>query len=81
MLKQYPKVIEAMANRHVKYNETLRYIEGEEAKGNTFVICPEKKLPIGRTERDPQKLKVVYDIGRDVAMKHLEEIKQFLAYE
>lgn len=81
VLKQYPKVIEAMANRHVEYNETLRYIEGEEAKGNTFVICPEEKLPIGRTERDPQKLKVVYDIGREVATKHLEEIKQFLACE
>lgn len=77
-LKKYPKVVDAMANRHIEYNDTLEYIKQEEAKGTTLVICPDESLPIGRTERDPDKLKAVYDIGREVGMRHIDAIKKFL---
>ena len=42
-----------------------------------FVMSP-KKLPIGRTEKDPDKLRKVYEIGRSVAEHRIEEIKAFL---
>lgn len=77
-LKQFPKLLETMKNRHITYNETLEYIRKEEEKGSILVICPKEKLPIGHIEHHPERLKAVYDIGREIALEHLEEIKNFL---
>lgn len=76
-LKKYPKAYQAIANRHNNYNDSLKLVWEEEKKGNVLVICPEEALPVSRTERDPEKLKAVYQIGRTVAEKRLEEIKKF----
>ena len=67
-----------MKKRHITYNETLEYIRKEEQKGATMVLCPKEKLPIGRIEHKPEKLKAVYEIGRETALEHLTEIKNFL---
>ena len=77
-LKKYPKLLETMKNRHVSYNKTLEYIRSEEKKGSILILCPDEKLPVGRVEHDPQKLRAVYDIGRTVAARNLNEIKSFL---
>lgn len=78
MLRKYPKIIEAMKNRHIMYNETTEYIEEKERMGEILVIRPETALPIKRVEKDPDVLWSVYNIGRDAANKRLEEIKAFL---
>ena len=76
---KYPKLVEAMANRHLMYNETLSYIDEKEKSGELFVIRPECDLPVSRIEKDPEKLKATYEIGRKAAIKQLEKIKVFLA--
>ncbi len=76
---KYPKLVEAMANRHLMYNETLSYIEKKEKSGELFVIRPECDLPVSRIEKDPEKLKEAYEIGRKTAIKQLKKIKAFLA--
>ncbi len=77
-LKDYPEVAKTMENRHNEYNETIEYILKKEAAGEVFVIRPETDLGISRTERNPDVLQRVYDQGRAVAEKKLEEIKEFL---
>ena len=77
-LKKYPKVVDAMARRHINYNETLDYIRKQEQEGKVFVISPDEKLDIGRTEKDPDKLREVYAIGRKAAEAKLGELKRFL---
>lgn len=77
-LKKYPKVVDAMARRHINYNETLDYIRQKEQAGKVFVISPDEKLDIGRTEKDPDKLRAVYAIGRKAAEAKLGELKRFL---
>lgn len=77
-LKKYPKVVDAMARRHINYNETLDYIRKQEQEGKVFVISPDEKLDIGRTEKDPDKLRAVYAIGRKAAEAKLGELKHFL---
>ena len=77
-LKNYPKVVDAMARRHINYNETLDYIRKQEQAGKVFVISPDEKLDIGRTEKDPDKLRAVYAIGRKAAEAKLGELKRFL---
>lgn len=76
--RKYPKFVKAVAERHEIYNKTTRYIQMQERKGSTYVICPEEKLPIGHIERDPENLKCVYEIGRSVASKHLDELRSFM---
>ena len=46
--------------------------------GELLVIRPPEKLPIGRTEKDPEKLRAVYEIGRRTAAAKVMEIKTFL---
>ena len=76
--RKYPKLVEAMENRHIIYNQTLAHIEEQEKQGELFVIRPKEKLQIGKVEKNPNKLKEVYDIGRETAVLQIAEIKEFL---
>lgn len=79
LLRRYPKIAEAMAHRHEMYNAQLEYISKESEKGDTLVLAPECPLPIGRVEMNPEKMKLVYSMGRDAATARMEDIKNFLA--
>lgn len=76
--KKYPKLAEAMEKRHLVYNQTLAYIEEQEKLGKLFVIRPPHKLQIGKVEKDPSKLKEIYDIGRETVAPQVLAIKEFL---
>lgn len=78
-LRSYPKVVEAMARRHEMYNETLRRIWQQEELGRALVICPPEALPVSRSEKDPEKLRQAYQMGRQAAEEKLEELERFLA--
>ena len=78
-LKEYPDFLETVAHRHEVYNDSTAYVERREAEGAALVLRPEESLPVGRVEHDPEKLRVVYDIGRKMAKERIEEIKDFLA--
>ncbi|MDO4392871.1 MAG: hypothetical protein Q4C80_00450 [Bacillota bacterium] len=67
-----------MEKRHLIYNETLDYIEEQEKQGRVFVIRPEEKLQIGKVEKDPNKLREVYDIDREVATSQIVAIEKFI---
>ena len=77
----YPKLVEAMADRHIRYNKCIAEIERQEAEGKVLVIRPEAALEIGSMEKDPEELERVYQEGRKVALKRLEEIRSFLNEE
>jgi predicted patatin/cPLA2 family phospholipase len=76
--KKYPKLVEAMENRHLSYNETLDYIEERERCGALFVIRPETDLPVSRVEKDTEKLREAYSIGRKTAEENLQSIRAYL---
>ena len=78
MKQKYPRLVRAMARRPEVYNQTLRYIEERERINAAFVIRPPRKLEIGRIEKDPQKLRQVYNLGRNEAKRLLPEIRRFL---
>lgn len=75
---RYPKLVEAMANRHLVYNETLDYIKHEEAAGNIFVIRPIGPVNISRVEKNREKLEQLYYRGYDTAKKMEKELMTFL---
>ena len=77
-MKQYPKVVAAMARRHEDYNREVAYIRYRERAGKVFVLRPEAPLDLSRTEHDPAKLLKAYDHGRAVAEKRMAALKEFL---
>ena len=77
--RRYPKLVEAMETRHIQYNSSLAYIAQRERKGDLLVIRPESPLPVSRTEKDPNKLRQAYDMGRQTALQQIDEIQTFLA--
>lgn len=77
-LKKYPEMIKAIENRHIMYNETIKYIEEKEKSGEVFVIRPAVNLPIKRTSNDPEKLREVYETGRQICEEQLEKLKEYL---
>ena len=77
-LRHYPQALAAMRNRPEMYNRQLAYLEQEEQKGDTLVIRPQEKLPIGHISHDPEEMKRVYDIGREMGEQRIQEIRDFL---
>ena len=75
---RYPAFVEAVADRHERYNETLSYIWMLEQAGKDYVIRPPISLEIGAMERDPAQLRRVYETGRAVAQIQVEKIRDFL---
>ncbi|MEI4831202.1 patatin family protein [Bacillus sp. FJAT-53711] len=77
--KKYPNLVNTMLARYEVYNETLHYIEKEEAAGNIFVIRPTDQLEVDRMEKNPEKLQRLYEQGFQDAEKTYEDLVQFLA--
>ena len=78
LLRKYPMIAEAMAVRHLRYNRQLERIKERELSGEAIVIRPPEALGISRTEKDPDELERVYQIGRAVAQERIDEIRMFL---
>ena len=78
VLRKYPALVDAMARRHIVYNEETAYVFDRERKSAVLVICPEHDLGISRTERDPDELQRVYDAGRNLTISRMQELRSFL---
>ena len=80
-LRKYPQMIEAMDKRHLMYNRELLYVYEAETAGRALVIRPDQSLPIGHFSHDPEEMQRVYDIGREMGKRRIEEIKKFYLCE
>lgn len=76
-LRHYPRMIEAMANRHNMYNAETLYVRQQEEAGNALVIRPKETLSIGRISHNPDDMQHTYELGRAAAMEKLEAIKAY----
>lgn len=78
-LRRHARIIRALEQRHIMYNNQLEYVRQEEKKSNTLVLRPETVLTIGHLSHNPDDMQATYEHGRKVATKHLEEIKAFFS--
>lgn len=76
--RKYPMVGECMKRRHEMYNEELRYLECQEAAGNTLLVYPNEALHIGRTELNEKKMKEIHAMGYKEACDKMKLIKDFV---
>lgn len=77
--KKYPNFVDAMANRHINYNNTLDMIEKEEKNGDVFVIRPSESLNITRLEKNKDKLESLYNLGFNDAKKVYYDLMKFIS--
>lgn len=76
--RDYPKFVAAMENRAEVYNREREALFCAEREGKLLVIAPESTLGVARTERDTEKLRLLWAEGYQAAMEHMEEIRDFL---
>lgn len=74
-LKKYPKLVEAMKDRYIRYNKTLDTIKELEGQGKIFVIRPSSPIQCAMIEKNPDHLQAIYDMGRKDALDQLEKLK------
>ena len=77
-LWKYPKLYTAMKKRHETYNLQKKYVFEQEAAGKCFVICPFEPLGISRTEKNPDELQRVYNLGRLTMQESMARLREFL---
>lgn len=78
---KYPKVAELMAERHIRYNATLAYIEELKKNDQAFVIRPKKASQVGRIEKDKEKMYALYLEGYEDAKESYEDLMAYLQSE
>jgi predicted patatin/cPLA2 family phospholipase len=76
--KKHPKVNDQLKVRYKHYNETLEYIQKHEEQGNVFVIRPSVEMPVGRVERNKERLEDLYELGWNDAKAQFVHLKNFL---
>ena len=77
-LRRLPKICEAMEHRHEMYNRQMDELDRMEAEKTALIIRPPEDLKIGHTEKDPEELERVYQIGRREAEGRLAAIQSWL---
>lgn len=74
----YPNFIEAMMRRPETYNMELDLCRRQEQEEKAFVIRPSRPIVTGRYEKDPGKLKELYEMGIADCEGRLDELRKFL---
>lgn len=75
--KKYPKLIEAIENRHIVYNQQLEFLEEQEKLGNVIIIRPSEKPTASRTEKDKEKILETYNLGKKDALSIIKNIIEY----
>ena len=73
-LYKYPNFLHALDERHIMYNAQLDYVAEAERQERCLVIRPDKKIPIGHISHDPDEMRRVYELGRQVGERYIERI-------
>lgn len=75
---KYPKFVQALLNRHKRYNTVKTQIVQMEKDKEVFVIRPSKKLDIDIRNKNPEKYQEVYDLGVKDAEAAIKNLKKYL---
>lgn len=77
----YPYLLEALENRHERYNEQREHIWEYERQGRALVIAPPQPVEVGHIVHDPAKLLALYIQGRQEGKRRLDEVRAFISKE
>lgn len=75
---KHKKYHEALKNSWWMYNEDVEEMLRLEKEGKAFLIFPKDPPPIGRGEKNPQKLNDFYETGYKAGQDCLADLRRFL---
>ena len=75
----HPHIAKSLQARPDMYNAQTAYVKECEGRGDVVVIRPEAPLNLKSMVHDPSELQRVYDLGRQAALKKIDEVKRFMA--
>ena len=76
-LRKYPQMVKALDERHLMYNQELAYVAQAEKAGRCLVIRPDGKIPIGHISHNPDQMRHVYELGRQMGERYISHIRDF----
>ena len=76
--RDYPRLLKKLKQIPKHYNEIQENIARLENEGRIFVIRPEEPVLVSRVEKDVQKLRDLYEIGKTIADKRMEDMLAYL---
>lgn len=76
--RDYPNLAHAIRVRHQMYNSEKKYAAELEQKGEIIAVKPSRHVNISRTEKNPDKLEEMYQLGRLDAESKLGDIIKFI---
>lgn len=75
---RYKALIRTIEQRNEQYNARIQQIRKLEQEGKLFVIRPSEDRPVGRLEKDPEKLKALHALGMQDAQKQWQALEDYL---
>ncbi len=76
--RKYPEFADTLEKRSERYNQSRKEIFDLTDNKQIITIMPHDTSNFNRTERNPEKLKVMYDDGYKTTMDMMTEIKSYL---
>lgn len=76
--RKYPRIAEALLNRHKVYNSLLEELEDLEREGKAFLVYPET-MPVSNRETNYKKLSDSYRLGYEQGQRDLPKWLEFLS--
>ena len=77
-LRKYPRFLERMADRHLRYNATLDELAELEQEGRVWVLRPSESVKAPVATKDTAELERIYQIGRSDAEATLDALEEYL---
>ena len=78
MLHKYPAFRRLLLTRAERYNVSHRAVVKMAEEGKLFLIAPEDTIGWKRTDKEPERLKMMYDCGVARAEAALPALKRYL---
>lgn len=75
---RYKALLRTIDQRNEKYNARVQQIHELEEQGKVFVIRPSENRPVGRLEKDLDKLRALHALGVQDATKQWQALKDYL---
>lgn len=76
--RRYPRVVNAIKNRHTVYNRNLQDVFALERDGRAFVFAPSQPIHVGTYSMDEKAEQEIYDLGMKDFRVQRERLKQFM---
>lgn len=76
--RRYKALLRTIEQRNEQYNARIQQIRKLEQEGKVFVIRPSEDRPVGRLEKDPEKLKALHALGMQDAQKQWQALEDYL---